>query len=289
MKVLLAIDDSATSEEMVKEVIARPWPHETVIRVISVIESERILVVPAIVEKATAAARALVETAAKSIVSRGLEASSEVVTGHPRTRIVEYAREWGADLILVGWHGHSGLTRFLLGSVARGVVRGAHCSVEIVRSKTRTGKGLRIFLATDGSEFSLAAARSIAARPWPDGSEVKVLSVIQVVVPGIEPWYVDTDIMEVLQEEANKQAQKAVADARDILSGTGLKITSDTPTGLTAETILDEAKKWEAGIIVVGSHGRHGATRLLLGSISEAVATHAHCSVEVIRGKMEDE
>jgi nucleotide-binding universal stress UspA family protein len=289
MKVLVAIDDSASSEEVVKEVIARPWPRGTVMRVISVVESERILLVPDIVEKATAVARALVEKAAKSIASRGLVASTEVLSGHPRTRIVEYAREWGADLIIVGWHGHSGLSRFLLGSVARGVVRGAHCSVEIVRSKPRTGKGLRILLATDGSEFSLAAARSIASRPWPDESEVKVLSVIQIVVPGIEPWYVDTDIMEVLQEEANKQAQKAVADAREVISRTGLKITTDTPIGLTAETILDEAKKWEADIIVVGSHGRHGATRLLLGSISEAMAMHAHCSVEVIREKIADE
>lgn len=138
-------------------------------------------------------------------------------------------------------------------------------------------------LATDGSEFSLAAARSVASRPWPDDTEVMILSVIHVVVPGIEPWYVDVDIMSVLQEEASRQAQKAVSDAREVLSNTSLKLIEDTPVGLTAETIVDVAKEWGANIITLGSHGRHGATRLLLGSISEAVSIHAHCSVEVIR------
>src|SRR6185295_13413253 len=124
------------------------------------------------------AAEVLVKDAAKRLTREGLEVVTAVTEGYPPTSIIAYAQEWNADFIVVGSHGHSGISRFLLGSVAQSVVRGAHCSVEIVRDRSVAGRertGMRILLATDGSEHSTGAAASVASRPWPDGTEVKVV------------------------------------------------------------------------------------------------------------------
>ncbi|MGA7647033.1 MAG: universal stress protein, partial [Terriglobales bacterium] len=91
--------------------------------------------------------------------------------------------------------------------------------------------------------------------------------------------------LESVRKEARTHAEDAVADARQILSTTALNVCEGgaTPEGDPRGSILDEAKAWGADLIVLGSHGRHGWDRLLMGSVAESVAMHAHCSVEVIR------
>ena len=66
-------------------------------------------------------------------------------------------------------------------------------------------------------------------------------------------------------------------------AGFTLSSSEATPIGDPRAFILDAAKTWAADLIVLGSHGRHGLERFLLGSVSEAVAVHAHCSVEIVR------
>jgi nucleotide-binding universal stress UspA family protein len=79
-------------------------------------------------------------------------------------------------------------------------------------------------------------------------------------------------------EEAVMASEKIITDAGLTVSGTVA-----VPCATPKELILEEAHKWGADLIVVGSHGRRGINRFLLGSVSEAVASHAHCSVEIIR------
>jgi nucleotide-binding universal stress UspA family protein len=69
-----------------------------------------------------------------------------------------------------------------------------------------------------------------------------------------------------------------------VLATAGLKAAGSVPSGNAKEVLLEEAKSWGADLIVVGSHGRRGLKRFLLGSVSEAVAMNAHCSVVVVRG-----
>jgi nucleotide-binding universal stress UspA family protein len=144
---------------------------------------------------------------------------------------------------------------------------------------------MRILLATDGSDFSVAAARSIIKRPWPEGSQVKVLSVIDLVVPAMDPWYAAGEIMDRLREENTRFSQEAVQTAEKIIADAGLKTTAQVLTGSPKWRILEEAEEWGADLVVVGSHGKRGLTRLLLGSVSEAVAMRADCSVDVIRDR----
>jgi nucleotide-binding universal stress UspA family protein len=289
MKILIAIDSSPSSEVVLEEVAARPWPNASVI-VINVLDlfafPSGIGGVGPVTDAEARAAEVLVKDAAKRLTREGLEVATTVTEGYPPTSIIAYAQEWGADFIVVGSHGHSGISRFLLGSVAQSVVRGAHCSVEIVRQRNVEGRtGMRILLATDGSEHSAAAARSVASRPWPEGTEVKVVCSVKVIVPAADPWFAAGDARPLL-EEHSRQAREYLEAGEKMMREAGLNVSSAVLTDGAKASIVDEARDWGADLVVLGSHGRHGLNRILMGSVSEAVAMHAPCSVDVIRGEV---
>ena len=190
---------------------------------------------------------------------------------------------------MVGCNDVSDLTRLFLGSTAQSVVRHAPCSVEVVRPHPGTGnsgrgRGMRMLVATDGSEFSLAALCSVANRPWAAGSIAKVISVPEFVLV-TDSSYLQTHEVKDLGMSAIEDAKMSVAAGVHALSKSGLEVCSEIPTveGRPYRVILNEAETWHADMIVVGSHGRSGFDRVIMGSVSEAVALHAKCSVEVIR------
>lgn len=301
MRVLLAIDSSAASETVVHEAASRPWPFGTIFCVMTVVDMASLEGMPVLIEDAKHAAEKLVTSAAETLTTRvaatlsqsGYEVFSKVQPGVPETAIQDFAGEWPADLILIGTYGLSEVTGFFWGSVAREVIRTAPCSVEVVRRvPSHAGQGMRILLGTDGSEFSCKAAYSIANRPWPPESQVRILSVAEVLVgEGVAaaslPYSVYSErSLEDASTVARKHAEDAVHEARSILRFADLKISDsgpDVPIGDPRTALLDEAKSWDAQLIVLGSHGRRGFDPLLLGSVSESVAIRAHCSVEVVR------
>jgi nucleotide-binding universal stress UspA family protein len=148
---------------------------------------------------------------------------------------------------------------------------------------------MKILLATDGSDYSKAAVNSVAERPWPQGSEVKIISAMEIpYAPTTETWVMPDSYYSELDRVAREQSEAAVKDAVErIESGkaSGLEIITKIISCSAREAILDEAEKWDADLIVLGSHGYSGWQRFLLGSVSHAVATHAHCSVEIVRQK----
>ena len=145
MKLLLAVDNSKYSVEATKEVAKRPWPAKTIVRVLSVAEP----VTPPATElwydaggslervrkEMTNRAAEVAEKASKSLQRKDLRIESKVLEGDARSAILDEARAWSADLIVMGSHGYTGIKRLLLGSVASSVVSHAPCSVEIVRRK----------------------------------------------------------------------------------------------------------------------------------------------------------
>jgi nucleotide-binding universal stress UspA family protein len=292
VKLIVALDTSAASQAVVAEIAARPWPSGSEMRVLHVVDlfslTGGMVYSQRVEEAAIDGGEALVRAAADKLASRGIKTSTAVVEGYPRTEIIDQAVQSKADFIITGSHGRGPIGRFFLGSVAKEVVRGAPCSVEIVRSTTQTpaltSKGpMKILAATDGSTSSEAALRSIVARPWPADSEIKVASVIDATLPAIEPWYGAQGYIARLDEDRSRLGNEAVAAAENILVATGLKVTRLLGEGNPKERIADLAHEWEADLIVVGSHGRRGLNRMLLGSVSESVAAHAYCSVDVIR------
>ena len=198
--------------------------------------------------------------------------------------IVNEAADSRADFIVLGAHSTHGVMQFLLGGVARAVARLAPCSVEIVR-RSPGPEPLKILLASDGSECSKAAARSVAERPWAAGTAFRILSVVEPSAPLFRPPYFSHELMEELRGKDMQRAQEAMSSAESILDAAGIEASSTVavPAATPKELILSEAAEWGADLIVVGSHGRRGINRFLLGSVSEAVALHANCSVEIIR------
>jgi len=281
MKILVAVESSPSV--VVAHVAARPWPAGTSFEVLSVADSSE----PE--DSRTRQMTAIAENGARELSARGLEASAFVMHGHPKAAIVDRAGEIAADMIVIGSLHSGGLARFLLGGVASAVLRHAHCSVEVVRDGQEWKDGMKILLATDDSEYSLAAARSVAKRPWPAGTEVRVLTVVELSLTplesALEPPYLNSEMIQMQREAAMKRAGHAIQSAEEVLRAGGLE-TSESISVLVEkpqQIILDEAAQWGADLIVVGSHGRRGLERFLLGSVSEAVATHAPCSVEVVR------
>jgi nucleotide-binding universal stress UspA family protein len=89
--------------------------------------------------------------------------------------------------------------------------------------------------------------------------------------------------LDVVWEAETKQAEALVTKVADELRSKGLKVTTVVEQGDPQSKIIDAAAKWHADLIVIGSHGRKGLEHFLLGSVSEAVARHAGCSVEIVR------
>ena len=144
MKILLAVDGSPHSQDAVDEIARRPWPPEVTIRVLSAIQpytppATEFVLAGATLEdmrrKQTSEAEGLTARAAAAVKSASVTTETVVREGDPRSAIVDEAEEWGADLIVVGSHGRTGLKRWLLGSVAQAVVGHAPCSVEVVRRR----------------------------------------------------------------------------------------------------------------------------------------------------------
>jgi nucleotide-binding universal stress UspA family protein len=227
------------------------------------------------------------------IAGAEIEAQSKTIKGDPQVAILDEAEHWGADLIVVGTHGYNVLERLWIGSVSRSVATHAKCSVQIARARKFQGpdeKAMRILLAVDGSAFGDAALEEIANRPWPPSSQVHVISVIHLPFqPGPEVWslpeshYYKLEMAE--RERAGTVVDRAIARLHDVNAEreTPLTVTSEVIVGRAAETIIGTAKKWGADLIALGSHGYRGFTRFLLGSVSYAVASHAPCSVEIVR------
>ena len=285
MKILLAVDASAASLAAAGQVAARPWPAGTTVEVLSVPEPPFVRHLPELDSGVKQGAEELARGVAERLQSGGIEARPVVLSGDPKAVIVEHAAQMGADLVVVGPHGTAGLTRFLLGSVAKAVVRFAPCSVEVARTPQDTAPHpWRVLLATDGSECSVKAARTVAARPWPSGTEIRILSVVELAVPMLQTPY-PSPAVETLRSDGMKRAQDAIQEAEQLVTDAGLQASESVSVLLESPKaiILDEAGHWGADWIFLGSHGRRGINRFLLGSVSEAVALHATCSVEVVR------
>lgn len=291
MKILIALDATPQCVEIVAEIASRPWPANSSFLLLHVLDPFPFAKAPISLERAKEEAETQLKNAGMKLCAGGWEMEEAVVLGRARQGIAKIAGSWNADLVVVGSNEMSALTRFLLGSTARAVLRHAPCSVEIVRPHLNEeglihDKGMKILVATDGSEYSRVALQSLAARPWPEGCKFRVISIPEPLMPLGEFPYLEMKEIESLNTAAVKEAKGYVESGAEILRRAGLDVETDTllPRDSDAREIVREAERSHARMIIVGSHGRRGFDRLTLGSVSEHVALHAQCSVEVIRG-----
>ena len=157
-------------------------------------------------------------------------------------------------------------------------------------SECRKGDLMKILLAVDHSAYSAAAVETVATRPWPPGTVVRVLSTVeQIPIPAAELWYDARGSLDLARQEITKQHEELAKSAAESLRNHGLVVEPVVRDGDPRMVIVEEAKEWSADLIVVGSHGRTGIKRWLMGSVAHSVVSHAPCSVEVVRQKVTEE
>jgi nucleotide-binding universal stress UspA family protein len=303
MKILLAVDGSEYSLTAAEIIASRPWPPGSTIKALCVVRlpftpSAETRALPdsdysrleraAMEEARTAVDAALARINENSVPGEAAPyVTSDIILGQPQETVLEEADRWGADLIVLGSRGLGGFKRFLLGSVSTAVATHAHCSVEIARADEAhpiRKSHLKILLAVDGSAGSDAAIRAVLARSWPEGSAVKILGAAEPPQP-LTPksWAMPGNYYQEWEKSLEDQARAAVEKAAVQLAGMALTVLPEVIKGQARDVILNAAENWGADLIVLGSRGLGGFERLLLGSVSHAVVTHAHCSVKIVR------
>jgi nucleotide-binding universal stress UspA family protein len=149
---------------------------------------------------------------------------------------------------------------------------------------------MKILIAVDGSECSDVAVEEVAKRPWPSDSVMRIISVAETLpleVLSLPPRYRE-DIERAARHRAETIVERAIARLRDS-DARFLPISSTVVIDSPKDAIIEESEHWGADLIVVGSHGYRGPGRALLGSVSQAVATQAKCSVEIARRRRVDD
>jgi nucleotide-binding universal stress UspA family protein len=207
--------------------------------------------------------------------------------GSPGWEIVSEAERLGTDLILMGAQGQSFLSRLVLGSISQRVLTEAGCSVRIGRGRIDLDAGPeRILVGFDGSRGANAAVDSINRRNWNAGTEVKLISVSEPVLPSTIGRFVTPTIKTAEQTNVSERvwieqsAKAAIAKLRE----RGLEASLHVSSGNPKSVLVEEADKWGADCIFIGANAWGSRLeRFLIGSTSAAVAARAHCSVEVVR------
>jgi nucleotide-binding universal stress UspA family protein len=139
---------------------------------------------------------------------------------------------------------------------------------------------MRILAAIDGSKFSELVTDAVIAQGKAVGTEVQVLHLLQPLPQledGVLKWEITT--------EQRKQGEALLMRASEKLAKAGIQCTTTVSEGVAKSVILDVAESWSADLILVGSHGDNWIERFFLGSVSEAVARHASCSVQIVRAR----
>lgn len=199
------------------------------------------------------------------------------------------AKEFHADLLVVGSHGRSALGRLFLGSVSQWLLSEARCSVRVARGRIdEPDMPVRLVVGIDGSTGAKAALEQIMARNWPALSEVVALVADEPLEPtlvGDMIPLVRSSVQDANREEHRHAVRLANAAAKR-LQAAGLRARPEVRIGNPKKVLVEFAEEWRADCIFVGATGLTGLLeQFLLGSVASAVAARAHCSVEVVRRK----
>ncbi|HYA11440.1 MAG TPA: universal stress protein [Thermodesulfovibrionales bacterium] len=278
-KILIAVDGSESSMHALKESIKLANNEQSWITVLSVIPTyEGDLGATWLTNVKEAMAKpcriALLE-AEKLAKDEKVLIKTVCEEGEIYERIVDLADAENCDLIVMGRKGISGLEKVLVGSVTARVIGHTQRDVLVVPKSTAI-ECKSVLFATDGSKYSEAATNRAIGFAKSYGSEFKVISVVDVTeefmarAPGA-------------LEDLVKKAKDVVEDVKKKASSEGVKAEGIVREGEAYKVITDTASREKAGIIVVGSHGRTGLRRLLMGSVTEKVIGYAPCPVLVVK------
>ncbi|HVW23906.1 MAG TPA: universal stress protein [Polyangiaceae bacterium] len=221
-------------------------------------------------------------TRVESILGAGGPALEVVITaGSPHGALVRLADERGAALLVVGAASHESLDRVLFGSTAEQVVRYAHCPVLVARPSPADGV---VIGATDFSEAATTAVAAAAEESQRRGVPLRLVHCLQEPTTSLSllgPVVISPPEMPQVEREELKSA--AESTLRSLLEATRAAGACEVVTGSPASAITAEARALSAALVVVATRGRTGLARIALGSVAEAIARTAPCSVLAVR------
>ncbi|MDZ4836952.1 MAG: universal stress protein [Candidatus Melainabacteria bacterium] len=298
MRVLAAIDGSPHSQSVIDAVGKRVWDAGTVIKLLLVVEEHadpyrtkggyhRIEYAPA-VESPSKPHQNLMHFTELLRQSLGQQNVSvfidpEIIIGDAKNTILTLAQDWRAELLVLGTQ-RRGLEKLFLGSVSKHVLDHTTSNVLIARSAhTRiTNEGFRVLVAIDHSSYSMAAVDWLVQQRWKETIEIQLITVLSE-----RSQISDVDAKQNTVTHASEKSYSL-----ELLESWAAEIGRKTNAtsvcccvmdGDPKEIILSASQSWRADLILMGSHGRTGLNRLLLGSVSSSVSQNAQSSVEVIK------
>ncbi|CAN5232788.1 hypothetical protein BH10CYA1_BH10CYA1_08230 [soil metagenome] len=284
MKIIVAIDGSQSSEAAVDALTNIQLAPGTEVKLLIAIEPYQDAIA-----KATDALKGMTDELQKKLI--GCTVTYEVAQGDAKSRITEIAKAWSANLIIMGSRGRKGLELMLMGSVSQGVLTQSPCPVIIAKAGEThdPSNGFKnILITVDNSEYSKAALTWLQGIQWGPETQFKIATIVQPLVDSFDSVGSITDATNLTRQHDDLigMAKGEVAKlSADLAAAVGPKnVSIEVGEGDPKDVIINIATSWSADLIVMGSHGRTGLDKLLLGSVSQAVALHAPCSVAIVRG-----
>jgi nucleotide-binding universal stress UspA family protein len=287
-KILVGTDFSASAERALDTALALAAPTLAEVHLIHALEmiaappSPYTVAIPEdVIRAAREGGRRKLDAAQRKVEARGLATSAVLGDVPAAPAIAARARELGADLVVVGSHGHTGVKRFLLGSVAEHTVKESTIPVLTVRGEGRAEAPRTIVVGTD---FSAQAERAVAvAAEWARafGAQLHLVHAIPFVPPLFAPY--DVTVPGTLIDESYVAAGKKLAAIAEQLAGVDAHV---SVLSAAPQDALDTiAKRVHADLIVTGSRDLRGVKHALLGSVAERTLRHAPCSVLTVKAQ----
>ena len=286
-RVLVASDGSIHSRRATSVAVEFPWPEPSHGRAVVArrtrAEYRRSILLTALDRNADLAGRA----ARRALSRRWAEADVAIVDKAPADGVLAEAGRFDANVIVVGWRGHSRTRRLLMGSVSRAVARRATSPVLVVRR--RPAHVSRIVVGLDESANARRAVAFVAALRAPRGAEVTLVTALEpmgvpsrTLVPAAVRASVAADV-ERVNAERTRSAKAAQARAADQLRRHGWRVKLVVTIGEPLRELLAAAGSARAHVVVVGARGVSGVRQLLLGSVADGVLNHCPATVLVVR------
>lgn len=294
MRVLMAVDGSAGAAEAVSLARTMAWPDRSRLRVVSVVELEGWM---SSLPRPTGSARPVLESEIAAYFEDEQQRIVELFSpervvetairhGRPGTEIVEEAREFVADVVMVGSRGHGAIATLILGSVSAEVVDQAPSPVLVARRSTLS----HVVMATDDSPSARAAEDVVASWPVFEGLPIDVVSVADAVRPwrsGIAPGFQRQarDAYAKELDEVAEVAKRIAQEATMRLSEAGRLAEATVRRGDPAAEIISLAEQRASDLVVLGSRGRSAIAEIVLGSVARNVLAGSDASVLVVKEK----
>lgn len=239
-------------------------------------------IAPSVLEKADSNARAALDEVKKAAEKEGVKC--ELLARHgdePYKVIISEAEKNGVDTIIMGRKGRTGLKRLVMGSTTAKVIGHTRANVLVV-PKTASLEFRSILIATDNSPYSERAALEAINLAKCTGARLTAISVAGEAMGSLEATHSRT-MRDKLAEEEREYAESFVKKVKDIAAKEGAKAEGIVITGKPYEGIVESARERDVDLILMGSHGRSGLEKLLMGSVTEKVIIFSPCAVLVVR------